>query len=57
MLAVVRNEPLVVGCSDGGSCALEVARAGPHQARGTVLEPRLFPLFDLPIFLSPEAVG
>jgi pimeloyl-ACP methyl ester carboxylesterase len=37
VLALVRNEPLVVGCSVGGSCALEVARAAPDQVRGIVL--------------------
>ena len=38
MLAAVVDEPLiVVGCSAGGSCALEVARAAPEQVAGLVL--------------------
>jgi pimeloyl-ACP methyl ester carboxylesterase len=38
VLALVRDDPLVVvGCSIGGSCALEVARAAPDQVVGIVL--------------------
>jgi pimeloyl-ACP methyl ester carboxylesterase len=38
VLALVGDDPLVVvGCSVGGSCALEVARAAPDQVRGVVL--------------------
>lgn len=38
VLASVGDEPLVVaGCSVGGSCALEIARAAPDQVIGLVL--------------------
>jgi pimeloyl-ACP methyl ester carboxylesterase len=38
VLASVGDDPLVVvGCSVGGSCALEVARAAPDQVLGLVL--------------------
>jgi pimeloyl-ACP methyl ester carboxylesterase len=38
VLDLVGDEPLVVvGCSVGGSCALEVARAAPDQVAGIVL--------------------
>jgi pimeloyl-[acyl-carrier protein] methyl ester esterase len=38
VLSLVPDEPLlVVGCSVGGSCALEVARAAPDQVEGVVL--------------------
>lgn len=38
VIALVGDEPvLVVGCSVGGSCALEVARAAPDQVLGVVL--------------------
>jgi pimeloyl-ACP methyl ester carboxylesterase len=38
VLALVGEDPLVVvGCSIGGSCALEVARAAPDQVVGIVL--------------------
>src|SRR5688500_9311118 len=31
------DDVVVVGCSVGGSCALEVARAAPERVRGIVL--------------------
>jgi pimeloyl-ACP methyl ester carboxylesterase len=38
VLALVGDEPcVVVGCSVGGSCALEVARAAPDQVAGLIL--------------------
>jgi len=38
VLSLAGDEPLVVvGCSVGGSCALEVARAAPDQVEGIVL--------------------
>jgi pimeloyl-[acyl-carrier protein] methyl ester esterase len=38
VLSLVGDEPLVVvGCSVGGSCALEVVRAAPEQVTGLVL--------------------
>jgi len=38
VLALVGEEPIVVvGCSAGGSCALEVAAAAPEQVLGIVL--------------------
>jgi pimeloyl-ACP methyl ester carboxylesterase len=38
VLSLVQDEPIaVVGCSVGGSCALEVARAAPDQVEGVVL--------------------
>src|SRR5262245_23248067 len=38
VLSLVPDEPLVVvGCSVGGSCALEVAHAAPRQVEGIVL--------------------
>jgi pimeloyl-ACP methyl ester carboxylesterase len=38
VLDLVGGEPLVVvGCSVGGSCALEIARAAPDQVAGIVL--------------------
>ncbi|HEV7758841.1 MAG TPA: alpha/beta fold hydrolase, partial [Acidimicrobiales bacterium] len=38
VLDLVGGEPLVVvGCSVGGSCALEIARAPPDQVAGIVL--------------------
>jgi pimeloyl-ACP methyl ester carboxylesterase len=37
VLALVRNEPRVVGCSVGGSCAREAARAAPDQVRDIML--------------------
>jgi hypothetical protein len=36
VLAPVRNEPLVIGCSVDGSCTREVARAARDQVRGIV---------------------
>ena len=38
VLRMVGDEPcIIVGCSIGGSCALEIARAAPNQVLGLVL--------------------
>jgi hypothetical protein len=52
VLVLVRNGPLVVGCSVGGSCAREVARAAPTRStdRAGIVDHRSEPR-------SPEAAS